>query len=269
MTLISPDHATDSAHDDACGEVMSGLYSEGEATGRGKRPVASNPTNPRKGSGMAKKTRTRNSRLCKAQMPDGVDYSIKAYPTLYNGRQYRSRLEARWAAFFDVLKWRAEYEPFDLGSWSPDFLLHGRNEETACLVEVKPLLNFNDDVARKMECAVRSPDSFKSQMLLLSSSPRRHANGGVQIGWWSTNFKGRWFPWQDAFVAMAPDPSCSDDRHAPDIIVPVGDKWIGVLSANRDDPGADFIEFMLNYAASYLLEQWATASNLVQWQVPK
>ena len=30
------------------------------------------------------------------------DYQIAAIPTLYRGRQYRSRLEAKWAAFFDL-----------------------------------------------------------------------------------------------------------------------------------------------------------------------
>jgi hypothetical protein len=48
-------------------------------------------------------------------------YTIKAHPTKYNGVQYRSRLEARWAAFFDLVEWKHEYEPIDLPGWSPDF----------------------------------------------------------------------------------------------------------------------------------------------------
>lgn len=31
--------------------------------------------------------------------------TIQAIRTLYNGIQYRSRLEARWSAMFDLLKW--------------------------------------------------------------------------------------------------------------------------------------------------------------------
>ena len=42
-------------------------------------------------------------------------------PTKYNGINFRSRLEARWAAFFDQLKWEWEYEPIDLNGWIPDF----------------------------------------------------------------------------------------------------------------------------------------------------
>lgn len=30
---------------------------------------------------------------------------IKPIPTKYNDVQFRSRLEARWAAFFDLLEW--------------------------------------------------------------------------------------------------------------------------------------------------------------------
>jgi len=48
-------------------------------------------------------------------------YTVKAHPTMYNGVQYRSRLEARWAAFFDLIGWQHEYEPIDLPGWSPDF----------------------------------------------------------------------------------------------------------------------------------------------------
>lgn len=42
--------------------------------------------------------------------------NIKAIETLYNGYKFRSRLEARWAVFFDAVgsKWEYEKEGFDL-----------------------------------------------------------------------------------------------------------------------------------------------------------
>ena len=51
---------------------------------------------------------------------------IKAIETEYNGYRFRSRLEARWAVFFDELGVEYEYEPegFDLGNglyYLPDF----------------------------------------------------------------------------------------------------------------------------------------------------
>lgn len=56
--------------------------------------------------------------------------SIKALETEYNGYKFRSRLEARWAVFFDRLGVEWEYEPegFDLGDgmhYLPDFRLYG------------------------------------------------------------------------------------------------------------------------------------------------
>jgi hypothetical protein len=52
---------------------------------------------------------------------------IKALPSWYNGIQFRSRLEARWAYYFDLLgvKWEYEPEAFALpsGNYLPDFIL--------------------------------------------------------------------------------------------------------------------------------------------------
>ena len=55
---------------------------------------------------------------------------IKAIETEYKGYRFRSRLEARWAVFFDAcgVDWEYEPEGFDLGGglhYLPDFLLHG------------------------------------------------------------------------------------------------------------------------------------------------
>ena len=62
---------------------------------------------------------------------------IKAIETYYNGYRFRSRLEARWAVFFDKLGIKYEYEKegFDLdGVWYlPDFWL----PDLKCWVEIK------------------------------------------------------------------------------------------------------------------------------------
>ena len=65
-----------------------------------------------------------------------MTYTIKAIPTTYAGVNFRSRLEARWAAFFDLCGWKWDYEPLDLDGWAPDFLLKGKIK---ALVEVKPV----------------------------------------------------------------------------------------------------------------------------------
>jgi hypothetical protein len=63
---------------------------------------------------------------------------IKPIETEYNGFRFRSRLEARWAVFFDTLEIEYRYEPegFDLdGEWYlPDFWV----PEWECWVEIKP-----------------------------------------------------------------------------------------------------------------------------------
>ena len=47
---------------------------------------------------------------------------IKPIETVYNGYRFRSRLEARWAVFFDQLGIKNEYEKegFDLGELRND-----------------------------------------------------------------------------------------------------------------------------------------------------
>ena len=64
---------------------------------------------------------------------------IKAIETVYKGYRFRSRLEARWAVFFDALgvKWEYEKEGFDLGEagwYLPDFWL----PELGVWAEIKP-----------------------------------------------------------------------------------------------------------------------------------
>lgn len=54
--------------------------------------------------------------------------------TFYRGTLFRSRAEARWAAFFDRCQWPWRYEPVDLDGYIPDFVL---SFERPVLVEVK------------------------------------------------------------------------------------------------------------------------------------
>lgn len=70
---------------------------------------------------------------------------MKAIETIYNGYRFRSRLEARWAVFFDALGVKYEYEPegFELsdGTWYlPDFYL----PDLKIWVEVKGLMSGED-----------------------------------------------------------------------------------------------------------------------------
>lgn len=64
---------------------------------------------------------------------------IRPIETRYKGYRFRSRLEARWAVFFDALgvPWEYEAEGYDLGDgnrWLPDFVVGN----TRTPFEVKP-----------------------------------------------------------------------------------------------------------------------------------
>lgn len=87
---------------------------------------------------------------------------MKAIETRYKGYRFRSRLEARWAVFFDALgiKWEYEKEGYELpsGWYLPDFWL----PEDFFWAEVKPSeavtnesdLNKADDLARSSYCVL-------------------------------------------------------------------------------------------------------------------
>lgn len=66
--------------------------------------------------------------------------AIVPIQTKYKGYNFRSRLEARWAVYFDAMGWKWEYEKEgydlggDLGYYLPDFWL----ETVGMWVEVKP-----------------------------------------------------------------------------------------------------------------------------------
>lgn len=82
--------------------------------------------------------------------------NLKVKETKYKGYRFRSRLEAKWAVFFDAcgVKWEYEPEGYDLGdelSYLPDFLLHGvtfnhAGKQVNCdlFVEVKGKMTATD-----------------------------------------------------------------------------------------------------------------------------
>lgn len=76
---------------------------------------------------------------------------MNAIPTRYNGVQFRSRLEARWAAMFDLIGWEWEYEPIDLDGYIPDFTVNP-HEDSPILIEVKPIVHWPCPVPACVSC---------------------------------------------------------------------------------------------------------------------
>ena len=99
--------------------------------------------------------------------------------TEYGGTTFRSRLEARWAAWFDRRGIAWEYEPARFDGWTPDFRLVMDGAQV--YAEVKPVTEFPMDVAQRMLNAGCDAD-----LLILGQGPR-HAWRYRDGGWGSTD----------------------------------------------------------------------------------
>lgn len=164
-------------------------------------------------------------------------------PTTYRTQRFRSRLEARWAAFFDLVGWRWTYEPFDTNGWIPDFLIAGA---LPFLVEVGPVATE----AEYREKAAKPLVHVDRPTFVVGVGPILH--GAVSGLPWSyagllVNELGDGRAW---LAEWARCPKCSaigilDDAE----LLPCGH---GFTSATVAD--------------SLLEDLWAQAGNAVQWQ---
>lgn len=114
---------------------------------------------------------------------------IKAIETEYAGCRFRSRLEARWAVFFDHLKidWQYESEGFETsaGNYLPDFCV---DITGARWLEVKPPdfsydarhSAFAEESGLSLLVATGIGRDFRSQSLALLTPIGRR---GVQLIW--------------------------------------------------------------------------------------
>lgn len=87
-------------------------------------------------------------------MPKFNPFKFKVIETVYNGYRFRSRLEARWAVFFDTLEIKYEYEKegYDLeGTWYlPDFFL----PDLDIFVEIKGQEPTSDELYKARQLAL-------------------------------------------------------------------------------------------------------------------
>lgn len=186
-----------------------------------------------------------------------VAYDIKAIPTVYGARQFRSRLEAKWASFFDLAGWQFEYEPLDLGEWSPDFMLLG---PTKVLVEVKPIASFDQDIANKMARAAIAA-KWTGELLLVGVAPLFDAeyecgwtSGG--IGWLGERLEEDENEARPFFYGPAPAciaPNGQPDFHSDDMGY-VGRMFGAHYKANDYPDGSEWLKRI-----------WDRAANRVQW----
>lgn len=121
------------------------------------------------------------------------EVNIKAIETQYKGYRFRSRLEARWAVFFDSLRLRWEYEPegFDLGKagwYLPDFYL----PDWGIWLEVKPDIPNDIEVdrftafhmARALDETDGGTGGFKASYILCGTPGVPNIELGELYGQW-------------------------------------------------------------------------------------
>ena len=102
---------------------------------------------------------------------------IKAIETYYKGYRFRSRLEARWAVFFDAAGIKYEYEPegFETNEgtkYLPDIYL----PEYDAYVEIKPPRDgIENEIKKAVSCIDNNPGSIRV-LLFLSNIPAASKN---------------------------------------------------------------------------------------------
>jgi hypothetical protein len=178
--------------------------------------------------------------------------SAHAIPTRYAGRRFRSRLEARWAAFFDLVGWRWEYEPFDLSGWIPDFVLIGA---ATTLVEVKPIAELVDAVAyqacTKTADAVRRSNR-RDEILLLGYAWPETSTGDLGLGWLCEWYGGE---------PLCPNWDVAPFHHADGLgFHHSSGRFESRITGVRRGSGC------WGTFAPAPLAEWAEAGNLTQWR---
>ena len=102
--------------------------------------------------------------------------AIKPIETVYRGYRFRSRLEARWAVFFDALEieWQYEVEGYYLSTqpYLPDFWL----PKLETFVEIKPTKEAGEQAVSLMKELVKKTGK---RGLIIGGSPNGHEKPGM------------------------------------------------------------------------------------------
>jgi hypothetical protein len=175
-----------------------------------------------------------------------------AIPTCYRGINFRSRLEAKWAAFFDELRWNWQYEPVDFNGWIPDFSIKCNSDNLITYVEVKPVFYFPSDVADKINKAYpedKCPRGESKDVLIVGAEPYFIEDEHPMIGW--LRDYGSWDPapfmeWKSTEILGF----CSS-------VMSFTDRISGCHSGNWGEVCVD---------TSKIDDAWAIATNASQWK---
>lgn len=171
-------------------------------------------------------------------------------PTEYRGIRFRSRTEARWAAFFDMLPWPWVYEPIDLSGYIPDYIL--RFEHADLLVEVKPATSAEDPMMEDAKLKI-DESGWGDEALLLGAFPfdlDEHTAQPV-IGLMRSQDRGVWI-WDEARAFWCL--SCG----RPSLLNAAGSWHCRQCGAGDGNAHVGNVEPLAGL--------WAEAANRVQWR---
>jgi hypothetical protein len=180
-------------------------------------------------------------------MPEGI-------PTEIDGFRCRSRLEATWAAMFDLLGWDYDYEPFDLPGWIPDFILKGA---LPVLVEVKPIVTMDEALEYAPKIAAAEPP-YPVALVGCGPMPEIHYNAlGTIIflpGWSEETGDGGIYCGPGDYLHAMDCPTC---RPQGGWGTPLGCFTCGKCGYHDGGSGA---------GRPHIHDLWAQAKNRVQWR---
>lgn len=159
-------------------------------------------------TGLFQNSGGRSDKVSELEPVGRIIDGIQPIETRWQGYRFRSRLEARWAVYFEAMKIPWDYEPegFDLGDlgwYLPDFQLYGKS----IYAEVKPAGRDHEEVRRKME---RLASGMQVNAILLDGPPEIRSYPALEpVGdkhhldcWWDEwvlcNYRSEGRPWHGA-----------------------------------------------------------------------
>lgn len=184
--------------------------------------------------------------------------TTRGIPTKYAHQQFRSRLEATWAVFFDLVGWSWKYEPIDLTGYVPDFVL--TFPKAPVLVEVKPAFSVAEleTFTGKVEAS-----GWDKEALIVGAGPifEDHTHDFAPLGILAErgldeDTGKNWWSWGRAILH-----ECSDCKQTS--VLHEYQQYFcrtnGCYSGGhwRGAPKRDVFEGL-----------WRTAQNTVQWRAP-
>ena len=175
--------------------------------------------------------------------------------------RFRSRLEAKWARFFDLCGWKWSYEPYDFAGWIPDFAI---GDQLQTLVEVKSIMRLDqmpDDDMKKIERAVRDGHD----VLVLGADPTVWLDGKIEdrcpcIGARSVAIGGDPIWFEDIHFGF---PACGNGRPG---LSSIDQSWVNAVWTHEDtEPGKVWGDNGRTDANMMLVAYWRKACNETQW----